>query len=168
MEVWHHKMAYYNNRITTLDELMSDCSTGNHPKVFSFLGVMEDHVYWGPNENNPGRHEFEMILQNGTKSRLRVLYNTGLDQHNVYDERFFDDSELLFYPKGSLIFLPRLDLLYIEKDSLFCQFLGGDEVHGNMYHEHDGVTKIGPNRVMICLETTPSQIAAFVTNNQVI
>lgn len=160
-------MALYNNRITTLEELISDCKAGNHPKDFSFLGVMDNHSYLGPNETNPGRHEFELVLQTGTRSRLRVLYNTGIDQHAKYDDRFLDDTELVFYPKGSLVFLPRLDLLYIENETLFCQFRGGDELNDSFYQKKDGITKIGRNRVMLVLEITPSRINDFMVNKKV-
>lgn len=162
-------MALYNNRIATLESLMTDCLQGNHPREFSFLGVMEDHIFLGPNSTNPGRFEFELVLQTGTRSRLRVLYNTGADQHSIYDDRHLDESECVFYPKGSLVFLPRLDLLYIEGDTLFCQFRGGDELLGSFYDKNLGmVRKIGANRVMIVLDTYPSMIEDFLENKKVV
>ena len=172
---YQNKMAFYNNSIFTIENLMDDSLEGNAPRVFSFLGVIDDHTMEQQDLQHPDRLVFNLIMHLGTKARLRLVYIAGSDLYNEYDDRILDDNHCIYYPKGSLLFLPRLDVLYVEGDTLFCQFLGGNERKGFMNARQlpnelpkQPAEKIGENRVMLLLDINPSSIEEFLQKQKVI
>ena len=165
-------MAYYHRRIFNLEQLMDHTLEGNSPNEFSFLGIIDNHISETHEVYNKRVHH-ELILHAGTRCRLHVQYITGYDEFNQYDIREVDDRECPFYPKGTLCFLPRLDVSYVEEDKIVCNFKGGDTLFGQI-KEHDSKSEvkkplraIGPNRVVLLLNTQPSSIEAFLNNFEV-
>ena len=189
-------MTFYRNKIGCLDDLMNEMLDGQAPNEFSFLGLIDRQDYEQDDERNPNRICHSLIMHDGSKTRLHVQYYTGYDEDYIYDEREIDDSECPFYPKASLCFLPRLQLTYVDGDSIFCTFKGGDLLFGKMVESRTADQKakilarrlreeeigekikpcedmiattrnIGPNRVCLILDVQPSSIDAFLTNNEV-
>ena len=164
-------MAFYNNRIFNLEELMDHILEGNSPNEFSFLGIIDNHISESHEFHNKRVHH-DLILHAGTRCRLHVQYITGNDEVSRYDLRKVDDRECPFYPKGTLCFLPRLDVSYVDEDKIICNFKGGDTLFGQM-NENDltndfnkPLTPIGPNRVVLLLDTQPSSIEAFMDKSE--
>ena len=189
-------MAFYKNKISCLNDLMNEMLDGQAPNEFSFLGIIDRQDHEQDDERNPNRIRHEVILHDGSKTRLHVQYYTGYDEDFIYDEREIDDSECPFYPKATICFLPRLQLTYVDGDSIFCTFKGGDLISGRMVEPRTADQKekimarrvreekigekiepsedmmastrnIGPNRICLILDVQPSSIDAFLTNNEV-
>lgn len=176
-------MAFFENKIVLLDELLTMTFEGKGPKEFSFLGVI-DTQKTEQDANNPFRFNHDLILHNGSKSRIHIQYITGHDDENEYDNRIVDDSLCPFYPKASTCFLPRLQILYAENDDLYCNFKGGDLTAGRMIESSNAesneerqvdsnivtrkIRRIGSNRVCLLLDMLPSSIYEFIFNNEVI
>ena len=188
-------MAFYANKITELDELIDQTYNGQGPSQFSFLGIMDRHTHEA-HEKHPNRVHHELVLHDGSKSRLHVQYITGYDDEHIYDNRVIDDHNDVFYPKASLCFLPRLEITYAEDDSLYCTFKGGDCANHPMIEpltteqrsqvikkrklEEESGEKIelifdtarvvqhsGSNRVCLIIDAQPSSINEFLTRNEV-
>ena len=188
-------MAFYKNKIRCLDELINETYDGEAPNEFSFLGLVDNHTH-EQNENFPNRTHHSLIMHDGSRVRLHVEYFTGFDDEYIYDPRQVDDESCPFYPKGTMCFLPRLELTYIDGDDIFCTFKGNDLLSGKMMEERtmdervkimnrrkeeeekghkiepeaDMIGKIqaiGPNRVVLILDLQPSAIDRFLVENEV-
>ena len=83
---------------------------------------------------------------------------------------------------GWLVFIPRLELLYIENDNIVCNFLGGDNCnqklwrrapldvcHPPMLHWNTTgkVEMINANRVIYMLDSTPEALEGFIFHGKV-
>ena len=189
-------MTFYQNKIGCLDDLMNELLDGQAPNEFSFLGLIDRQDHEQAEERSPNRIRHELIMHDGSKTRLHIQYFTGYDEGYIYDQREIDDSECPFYPKATMCFLPRLQLTYVDGDSIFCTFKGDDLLSGKMVEPRTADQKakimarrlreeeigekiepsedmiattrnIGPNRVCLILDVQPSSIDAFLTNNEV-
>ena len=188
-------MTFYRNKIGCLTDLIDEMIEGHAPNELSFLGIIDrqDHE---KSESHPSRVHHELILHDGSNIRLHVQYITGHDDDKIYDQREINDDECPFYPKGSMCFLPRLALTYVDENSIFCTFKGGDDLSGKMVdfrtdeqkekimvrrreEEASGsiiepsedmkpvIRNIGANRVCLLLDLQPSSIDAFLNINEV-
>ena len=186
-------MAFFQNKTVSLDELIDMTFDGQGPDEFSFLGIIDNQKF-ERDERHQNRIHHDLILHNGSKSRIHVQYITGHDDKNEYDDRVIDDSFCPFYPKASTCFLPRLEILFAENDELFCQFKGGIMVKDHMIDPPNEQEKneimnirkrqmagekiepcigkrkirpIGSNRVCLILDMQPSSIYQFLFHNEV-
>ena len=188
-------MAYYKNKIRCLDELIDETYDGEATNEFSFLGLIDNHKH-EKNEDNPNRIHHDLIMHDGSNVRLHIQYITGFDYEFIYDSRQVDDECCPFYPKGTMCFLPRLEMTYIDGDDIFCTFKGGDLLFGRMMEAKTNYERarlmhrrkeeekkghkiepeadmigtsqvIGPNRVVLILDLQPSAIESFLATNEV-
>ena len=188
-------MAFYHKKISELNDLIDETYNGQGPTQFSFLGIIDRHTHEA-HEKYPNRVHHELVLHDGSKSRLHVQYITGYDNEHVYDKRVLDDQNDVFHPKASLCFLPRLEITYVEDSNLYCTFKGGDlancpiiepltpeqrsQVMKKRKLEEDsgekielifdttrGVQHSGSNRVCFIIDAQPSSINEFLTRNEV-
>ena len=188
-------MAFYDNKIVDLNQLIDETYNGQGPTQFSFLGIMDKHTH-DVHERHPNRVDHVMVLHDGSKERLHVQYITGHDDEFKYDQRVINDENDVFHPKASLCFLPRLEITYVEDSNLYCTFKGGDLTIYPMIEpltveqrsqlmdirkveEETGtkivpkfktereIHKIGTNRVCFILDAQPSSINEFLTRNEV-
>ena len=187
-------MAFYDKKISELNDLIDEIYNGQGPTQFSFLGIIDRHTHEA-HEKYPNRVHHELVLHDGSKSRLHVQYITGYDDEHVYDKRVIDDQNDVFHPKASLCFLPRLEVTYVEDNSLYCTFKGGDlancpiiepltseqriQVMKKRKLEESGekielifdtgreIQDIGSNRVCFIIDAQPSSINEFLTRNEV-
>ena len=137
------------------------------------------------------KHQIECHL--GTQKKLIINYNTkshgakeianwprwvGIDK---LDQRKFtpDRDETM----GCLVFIPRLELVFIENDNLYCIFMGGDDMKGSWFHSGSidirhppllnwskigTVEKINPNRVILRLDSTAFALENFILHKKVL
>ena len=187
-------MAFYANKIIELNELIDEIYNGQGPTQFSFIGIIDRHTHEA-HEKYPNRVHHELVLHDGSKSRLHVQYITGYDDEHVYDKRVINDENDVFHPKASLCFLPRLEVTYVEDNSLYCTFKGGDlancpiiepltseqriQVMKKRKLEESGekielifdtgreIHHSGSNRVCFIIDAQPSSINEFLTRNEV-
>ena len=187
-------MAFYDKKIIELNDLIDETYNGQGPTQFSFLGIIDRHTHEA-HEKYPNRVHHELVLHDGSKSRLHVQYITGYDDEHVYDKRVIDDQNDVFHPKASLCFLPRLEVTYVEDNILYCTFKGGDlancpiiepltseqrsQVMKKRKLEESGekielifdsrreIQHSGSNRVCFFIDAQPSSINEFLTRNEV-
>ena len=62
--------------------------------------------------------------------------------------------------------MPRLELIYVENDKLYCTFLGGSELKGRMMIGGEKVA-IGPNRVVLRLDASSYALEKFILQKRV-
>ena len=188
-------MAFYDDKIVGLNQLIDETYNGQGPTQFSFLGIMDKHTH-DVHESHPNRVDHVMVLHDGSKERIHVQYITGHDDEYKYDQRIINDENDVFHPKASLCFLPRLEITYAEDSNLYCTFKGGDlancpiiepltpeqrsQVMKKRKLEEDsgekielifdttrGVQHSGSNRVCFIIDAQPSSINEFLTRNEV-
>ena len=102
----------------------------------------------------------------------------GID---TLDQRVFhpDRDETM----GCLVFIPRLELVFVENDHLYCVFKGGDHCKGSMWQKGSKdichppllnwskigtAKKINPNRVILRLDSTAFALENFILHKKVI
>ena len=188
-------MAFFKNRIVTLDELLNLTFDGKGPDEFSFFGIIDKQTS-EIDEKHPNLVHHDLILHDGSGARLHVQYLSGYDDETQYDDRIVDDSECPFFPKATTCFLPRLQILYAEDDNIICNFKGGDAITCKMLENPTPnqkeelikrrkleqtcgeriepsagskrkIRRIGSNRVCLILEMHPSSIYEFLCKNEV-
>ena len=186
-------MAFFKNKIISLADLLELTFNGQGPDEISFLGIIVNQKSEA-DEKHPNRIHHDLILHDGSKSRLHVLYISGFDDEVQYDNRTIEDNECIFFPKATTCFLPRLEISYVENDDIFCFFKGGDllsakmidspsqdkkvelikrrqkEMADNLESTFDAkrkIRRIGSNRVCLILEMLPSSINQFVFHDEV-
>ena len=104
--------------------------------------------------------------------RLIVNYETthpdasayGLQGQSRKDPRTFRPAkdEVL----TCLVYMPRLELQFIEETEIYCQFKGGNFEFGQFLN--NGQPKsIGPNRVVLHLDTTSYSLERFLLHGKV-
>lgn len=187
-------MTYFNGKILDLDNFATLIYEGQGPDEFSFLGIVDNHTHEN-HEYHVNRVHHDLILHDGSKTRLHVQYLTGHDDEFKYDNRIIDDTNCTFFPKATVCFLPRLVISYVEDDNIFCSFKGGNQLSCKMIQEQSTNeraslmekrkletktgTKIESNsgsnriihtighRVCLILDMLPSSIREFLDNNEV-
>ena len=112
----------------------------------------------------------------GTEKLLIVNYQTkahgakeipgwprwaGIDNLDNRSFKPFRDETL-----GCLVFMPRLELVYIENDKIHCNFYGGDQCNAPI--QIGGTTeKINTNRVIYRLDSSAFALEKFILNKRV-
>ena len=104
----------------------------------------------------------------GTKLTLVVTYEipTPIWTEKNPDLIGYHFDPRVFYPPRNevttcLVFMPRLELIYVENDKLYCTFLGGSELKGRMMIGGEKVA-IGPNRVVLRLDASSYALEKFI------
>ena len=65
-----------------------------------------------------------------------------------------------------IVFIPRLELIYIENNRVYCTFLGGSTMKGKMMR--DGLqVPIGPNRVVLRVDASSYALQRFLIEKAV-
>lgn len=165
-------MAFYRGRIIGLEDILNMTLEGQGPDQFSFLGIIETQTH-EVHDVHTYRVHHEIILHCGSRCRLHLQYMTGFDDENRYDPRVLEDDACPYFPKGTLCFLPRLEVSFVDEEKIYCNFKGGDQLFGKITTKNKGgktgkkVEEIGPNRVCLLLDVTPSSIAEFLENKTV-
>lgn len=108
----------------------------------------------------------------GTKMTLVVTYEVprnepprnpdSIGYH--FDPRTFlpDRNEVT----TCIVFIPRLELIYVENDRLYCTFLGGSDLSGRMMINGEKEA-IGPNRVVLRVDSSSYALENFMLQKRV-
>ena len=136
------------------------------------------------------QHQIECHL--GTSKRLIIQYETKApdakkiegwprwEQIENLDNRKFQPfrNEVL----GSLVYIPRLELVYVENDQMVCHFFGGNECKQTMFtrapldvchppmlnwNTMGTIRKINANRVILQLDSSAFALEKFILNARV-
>ena len=162
-------MPFYNNQFKSLEELEQDYYQLKAPKVFSFAGILARYcVPMDRSDNGSREHEFEAHL--GTRMTLVVTYEVPNDSENPDLDGYFYDPRTFLPDRDEvatcLIFMPRLELIFVENDKLYCTFAGGSELKGKMII--DGHQQaIGPNRVVYRVDASAYALERFMLHKTV-
>ena len=109
----------------------------------------------------------------GTKLTLVVTYEVPIlnwTERNPDLIGYHFDPRTFLPPRNEvttcLVFIPRLELIYIENDKLYCTFLGGSGLQGRMMIDGEKVA-IGPNRVVLRVDASSFALEKFILQKRV-
>ena len=91
-------MAFFKNRIVTLDELLNLTFDGKGPDEFSFFGIIDKQTS-EIDEKHPNLVHHDLILHDGSGARLHVQYLSGYDDETQYDENILIIHTCHSYPQ---------------------------------------------------------------------
>ena len=166
-------MAFFNNKMHTLEQLEELYWEMEAPKFFSFCGILDSikvideghHVVSFIDHSIENRITWviknQIAVHLGSRIKLLIKYtNPGCVNQPVLDV-----GDSVFDVKTTMVYFPCLELKYIENDDFVCGFL--DDEKQKPVKINGQTTMIRPNRIAIALETDPQGLQDLLLQDQV-